>query len=157
MLVWAYMRHYLNLKILWSVLTEFTTVGPYELNWETQQYKCWIAQYICFALLASLQAVNMFWFFLICRIAYRFIVYKDADDDRSEYEPTDEELEGREEAEEAKEQLKEAKEDLNGTANGAQGVLSLEEDGKAYEGLSKGYENASIGSGVKQRIGVATS
>ncbi|GMG43642.1 unnamed protein product [Ambrosiozyma monospora] len=42
--VWTYLRHYINIKILWSVLTEFRTVGPWILNWETQQYKCWIAQ-----------------------------------------------------------------------------------------------------------------
>jgi acyl-CoA-dependent ceramide synthase len=96
MCVWGYTRHFLNLKILYSILTTFRTVGPFELNWETQQYKCWISQYITFALLASLQAVNLFWWFFICRIAYRFVVFKDADDDRSEYEPTDEETEERE-------------------------------------------------------------
>src|SRR5436190_13837116 len=87
--VWIYLRHYLNLRILWATLTEFRTVGPFELNWETQQYKCWIAQYITFGLLASLQAVNLYWFYLICRIAVRFILYKTADDDRSEYEPSE--------------------------------------------------------------------
>jgi acyl-CoA-dependent ceramide synthase len=91
MLVWGYLRHYLNLRILYSILTTFRTIGPWELNWETQQYKCWISQYITFALLASLQAVNLFWWFFICRIAYRFVVYKDADDDRSEYEPSEDE------------------------------------------------------------------
>lgn len=143
MCVWAYLRHYINLKILYSILTEFKTVGPYELNWETQQYKCWIAQYITLGLLASLQAVNLFWFFLICRIAYKFIVYKDADDDRSEYEPTDEEVQDREE------QLKELKEEFNGTANGAEGVTSVSAglDAKAQEQGSK----------VKQRKGGAKS
>ncbi|XP_014552353.1 hypothetical protein COCVIDRAFT_110512 [Bipolaris victoriae FI3] len=96
MLVWGYARHYINLKIIWSILTTFKTVGPFELNWETQQYKCWISQYITFGLLASLQAVNLFWGFLICRIAYRFAVYKDMEDDRSEYEPTDDETEAKE-------------------------------------------------------------
>ena len=96
MVIWGYTRHYINLKIIYSILTTFKTVGPFELNWETQQYKCWISQYITFALLASLQAVNLFWWFFICRIAYRFVVYKDADDDRSEYAPTDEETEEKE-------------------------------------------------------------
>src|SRR5690349_2950914 len=91
MLVWGYLRHFINLKILYSILTTFRTIGPWELNWETQQYKCWISQYITFALLASLQAVNLFWWFFICRIAYRFVVYNDADDDRSEYEPSEDE------------------------------------------------------------------
>ena len=96
MMIWGYTRHYINLKIIWSILTTFKTVGPFELNWETQQYKCWISQYITFALLTSLQAVNLFWWFFICRIAYRFIVYKDADDDRSEYSATEEEIEEKE-------------------------------------------------------------
>ncbi|OAK95315.1 LAG1-domain-containing protein [Phaeosphaeriaceae sp. SRC1lsM3a] len=119
MVVWAYLRHYINLKILWSVLTTFETVGPFELNWETQQYKCWIAQYITFALLASLQAVNLFWFFLICRIAVRFVLYNTADDDRSEYEPSEEE------AEERAKELKDLKEEINDTADAAEGVLSV--------------------------------
>lgn len=95
MLIWGYTRHFLNLKILYSILTTFQTVGPFELNWTTQQYKCWISQAITFALLASLQAVNLFWWFFICRIAYRFVWVGTADDDRSEYEPTDEETEER--------------------------------------------------------------
>nr|UWK20511.1 longevity assurance factor/sphinganine N acyl transferase subunit 1 [Trichoderma albolutescens] len=84
--VWIYMRHYINLRIIWSLFTEFRTVGPFELNWETQQYKCWISQYITSALLASLQALNLFWLFYILRIAFRFIRDKEATDDRSEDE-----------------------------------------------------------------------
>jgi acyl-CoA-dependent ceramide synthase len=84
--VWIYLRHYINLRIIWSVLNEFETVGPFELNWETEQYKCRLAQYITFSLLASLQALNLFWLFYILRIAYRFAVYQVADDDREEGE-----------------------------------------------------------------------
>ncbi|KAF2203230.1 longevity assurance proteins LAG1/LAC1 [Delitschia confertaspora ATCC 74209] len=93
MAIWAYTRHYMNLKILLSIITQFANIGPYELNWETQQYKCWISQVITFALLATLQAINLFWWFLICRIAYRFVVSagEEVKDERSEYEPTDEE------------------------------------------------------------------
>jgi acyl-CoA-dependent ceramide synthase len=90
--MWIYLRHVLNLKILWAVLTEFRTVGPYELNWETQQYKCWISQIITFALLASLQAVNLFWLFLILRILKNYIFNKVKKDERSDDE-TEEELE----------------------------------------------------------------
>jgi acyl-CoA-dependent ceramide synthase len=89
MLVWGYMRHYINLRILYSILTEFATIGPFELNWVTQQYKCWISQIISFSLLAALQAVNLFWWFYICRIAWRFAVSKEARDERSEYEETE--------------------------------------------------------------------
>ena len=89
--VWAYMRHYLNLVILWSVLTTFKTIGPWELNWETQQYKCWIAQPITFFLLACLQLLNLFWFGFIVRIAYRAILAEPVTDDRSEEEMTEDE------------------------------------------------------------------
>lgn len=88
---WIYLRHYLNLKILWAVLTEFRTVGPFELNWETQQYKCWISQYITFALLASLQAVNLFWLFLILRILTNYIFTNVTKDERSDDEEEEEE------------------------------------------------------------------
>ncbi|PWY68465.1 longevity-assurance protein 1 [Aspergillus heteromorphus CBS 117.55] len=89
--MWIYLRHYLNLKILWAVLTEFRTVGPFELNWETQQYKCWISQYITFALLASLQAVNLFWLFLILRILKNYLFTSIKKDERSEDEDSEEE------------------------------------------------------------------
>lgn len=91
--MWIYLRHVLNLKILWAVLTEFRTVGPFELNWETQQYKCWISQYITFALLASLQAVNLFWLFLILRILANYVFNSVKKDERSDDEDEDEELE----------------------------------------------------------------
>lgn len=91
--IWIYLRHVLNLKILWAVLTEFRTVGPFELNWETQQYKCWISQYITFALLASLQAVNLFWLFLILRILANYVFNSVKKDERSEDEDEEEELE----------------------------------------------------------------
>ncbi|KAI5205274.1 acyl-CoA-dependent ceramide synthase [Aureobasidium subglaciale] len=90
--VWFYLRHYLNFYILWATLTTFRTIGPYELNWETQQYKCWISQIITFSLLFALQAVNMFWFILILRIAWRFVRSSVAKDERSEDEEEEEEI-----------------------------------------------------------------
>ncbi|KAJ5718375.1 Sphingosine N-acyltransferase lac1 [Penicillium malachiteum] len=89
---WVYLRHVLNLKILWAVLTEFRTVGPFELNWETQQYKCWISQYITFALLASLQAVNLFWLYLILRILANYIFNSVTKDERSDDETEEEDV-----------------------------------------------------------------
>ncbi|KAH8807359.1 TLC domain-containing protein [Xylogone sp. PMI_703] len=90
--MWTYLRHYQNLRIIYSLFTEFRTVGPYELNWETQQYKCWISNIIVFVLLASLQALNLFWLYCLLRSAYRLVVYKIAKDDRSEDESEPEEM-----------------------------------------------------------------
>ncbi|EEP80087.1 longevity-assurance protein 1 [Uncinocarpus reesii 1704] len=88
--VWIYMRHYLNLRIIWAVLTEFRTVGPFELNWDTQQYKCWISQYITFSLLSALQAINLIWLFFILRIAKNYVFNNIKQDERSDNEEDDE-------------------------------------------------------------------
>ena len=82
--MWCYLRHYLNLRILYSMFNEFITVGPYELDWATEQYKCWISQRITLALLASLQSLNLFWLYYILRIAYRYVFFKVVNDDRSD-------------------------------------------------------------------------
>ncbi|KAK5115864.1 hypothetical protein LTR85_009458 [Meristemomyces frigidus] len=116
--IWAYLRHYINLTILASLLPPYTfpsaptsypsvdrflpantslgtgkfaTVGPFELNWETQQYKCWISQIITFGLLAALQAVNIVWFFLLIRILVRYLFAGEKKDERSEDEGDEEE------------------------------------------------------------------
>lgn len=81
---WCYLRHYLNLRILWSEFNEFQTVGPYYLDWEGGQYKCDLSFYISTGLLASLQALNLFWLWAIFRIAYRFVFLNVAEDDRSD-------------------------------------------------------------------------
>ncbi|CDO95965.1 unnamed protein product [Kluyveromyces dobzhanskii CBS 2104] len=89
---WIYLRHYINLRILWSLLTEFKTVGDYTLNFATQQYKCWIAQPIIFFLLFALQLLNLFWLFFIVRVLYRLVVHGIQKDERSDSESeTDEE------------------------------------------------------------------
>nr|POF13906.1 sphingosine n-acyltransferase lag1 [Quercus suber] len=103
------MRHFINLRILSSLLPEtpyiahsgeFTQIGPFELNWDTQQYKCWISQGITFALLAILQAVNIFWFVLIVRVLYRILFQGVKKDERSDdEEEVEEEVEEAEEAE----------------------------------------------------------
>lgn len=73
----------------------FQTIGPYELNWETQQYKCWISQWIVFFMLLALQLVNLFWFFLILRILWRLVASwgEVVEDDRSD---ADDSVEGTE-------------------------------------------------------------
>ncbi|KAJ9150282.1 Sphingosine N-acyltransferase LAG1 [Pleurostoma richardsiae] len=86
---WVYLRHYINLLILYSITTEFRSVGPFELNWETQQYKCWISQVITFGLLAALQVLNLYWLYALFRNAYRFAVLGIRKDDRSDPEESE--------------------------------------------------------------------
>ena len=101
--VWIYTRHYINIKILWSVLTEFRTVGNYTLNFATQQYKCWISLPIVFTLIAALQLVQLYWLFLIFRIVYRIVTQSVYEDVRSDSESSgDEENENHENGNEEK-------------------------------------------------------
>lgn len=101
MCVWVYTRHYINLRLLFSVMPaghipftnietgQFSTVGPYGINWETHQYKGQLASCIAFTLMGALQAVNIFWFVLIIRILLRFangIVKDERSDDEEEEE-----------------------------------------------------------------------
>jgi len=71
--------------------SQFATIGPFTVNWATQQYKCWISQWITFLLLAALQAVNLFWLFLIMRILWRMLRSAELADERSEYDSDEEE------------------------------------------------------------------
>lgn len=114
MCVWIYLRHYLNLRIIYSLFTEFKTIGPYEIDWETEQYKGPLSNIITLGLLSALQALNLFWLFFIIRIAYRFVVHRTADDDRSDNEESEaEQVEG-----EKSLKGEAAKPLLNGAANG---------------------------------------
>ncbi|KAL8788226.1 MAG: hypothetical protein Q9195_007395 [Heterodermia aff. obscurata] len=102
MAVWIYFRHYINILILYAVLTSFRTIGPFELNWDTQQYKCWISQYITFGLLASLQSLNIFWFYFVVKVAANILFKDQISDVRSDDEAEDDE-EGLERVEGGKE------------------------------------------------------
>ena len=106
--VWIYLRHYTNLRILFSIATSFATVGPFELNWETQQYKSWISQYITFALLASLQAINLIWLYFILRVGYNIVFKKVEKDVRSDDEESSAEDEVLQEAPVAKKKASKA-------------------------------------------------
>lgn len=86
MAAWIYLRHFINLKIIWSLFTEYQSVGPFVLDWANEQYKCRLSQVITAVLLMSLQALNLFWLFYIVRIAYRMVAHNVAEDDRSDEE-----------------------------------------------------------------------
>ncbi|KAK2872080.1 hypothetical protein FQN49_002559, partial [Arthroderma sp. PD_2] len=119
--VWIYTRHYLNLRIILSLLTEFRTVGPYELNWEEEQYKGWLSNIITLGLMTALQALNMFWLFCLLRVVYKYLVHKVAKDDRSEVEESELEDEQKVEAGKEAQPLPSPRSNdltINGSANG---------------------------------------
>lgn len=89
-LIWIYLRHYINLMILYAVLTTFRTIGPFELDWAGQQYKCSLSQWITFSLLATLQGINLFWLYFIIKIALNVVFADIVQDMRSEDEEEEE-------------------------------------------------------------------
>ena len=121
MFIWIYLRHYVNLVIIHAMTTDFVNVGPYELNWETQQYKCWISQYITSALLLCLQSINIFWLWFILKIAYNMGVKKVAQDVRSEDEDSEDEEEVR-----GDEKKVVGNGEVNGKVNGINGKVGME-------------------------------
>ncbi|KAJ7721214.1 TLC domain-containing protein [Mycena metata] len=89
-LSWGYFRHYLNLLILWSVWFQFEEYIP---SPETFPPHVW---HTAFAALVLLQALNLFWGYLIVRIVVRVVTTSKAADVRS-----DDEDEGEDEPEHA--------------------------------------------------------
>lgn len=146
MCVWAYLRHWVNLRILYSIFTEFATVGDFTLNWDTQQYKCWLSQYITFALLAALQAVNLVWWFYICRIAYRIVVLDIQEDDRSEYEESGDEAESTEGTKQ-----KSYATAVKAPANGTPKLLVNGQEPKTPESGAPEDQNGTISSRLRER------
>ncbi|KAJ7180187.1 longevity assurance proteins LAG1/LAC1 [Mycena crocata] len=93
--VWSYFRHYLNLVILWSVWTEFDLVPERARQWAAAEgsYLAPWMQYQVFIPIALLQALNLFWYYLILRIVVRAVMTVEIEDDRSDDEGDDEEEE----------------------------------------------------------------
>ncbi|KAJ7016051.1 hypothetical protein C8F04DRAFT_1166548 [Mycena alexandri] len=89
---WTYFRHYISIRILWSLRYEFHLVpkahqvfsprtGIYMALWMRDQM---------FYALCVLQVLNLFWYYLILRILFRTIFHAETDDNRSDAEEEDE-------------------------------------------------------------------
>ncbi|KAH7876279.1 longevity assurance proteins LAG1/LAC1 [Lentinula edodes] len=86
--VWTYFRHILNFYILYSVWFEYdlTPESSKVWIWADGTYLNWWMKYQVFAPLLLLQFLNLFWYFLIMRIAYRAMTSNEVSDERSDDE-----------------------------------------------------------------------
>ncbi|TIA85487.1 hypothetical protein E3P99_03981 [Wallemia hederae] len=94
-LVWTYMRHWLNMRILYSVWSEFTLIPLENRRWWTPD-GVWMVdwmQWQIFLPILLLQFLNLFWYFLIWRILIRALVYNHLADERSDDEDDGEDAE----------------------------------------------------------------
>lgn len=86
--VWSYLRHYVNLVILYSVWFHFDLIPYTSKVWDPKNGKFmapWV-KYQIFIPIALLQLINLFWYFLIWRILLRAIFSANLDDERSDNE-----------------------------------------------------------------------
>ncbi|ORY54752.1 TLC domain-domain-containing protein [Leucosporidium creatinivorum] len=104
--VWHYMRHYLNIRILFSVWNEYDLIPEIYRTWsapESNPARWWLfygfgtgelphwMKYQIFAPILALQLVNTFWSYLIWRILWRMIRGIPAADTREEGEDGEDE------------------------------------------------------------------
>ncbi|KAJ7863665.1 TLC domain-containing protein [Mycena leptocephala] len=90
--VWIYFRHYISIWILWSLQYEFHLVPEYAQIFAPLQglYMApWMRDQMFYSL-CILQALNLFWLFLILRVVVRTILTAETEDDRSDAEEEDE-------------------------------------------------------------------
>jgi len=86
-----YFRHFLNIKILWSVVYEYAHAPEWTRRWSGSEgvfLDDWV-QYQIFLPLFLLQVINLFWYYLMIRILVRAVRKTDIDDDRSDDEGDD--------------------------------------------------------------------
>ncbi|GAA5865293.1 hypothetical protein JCM8547_005047 [Rhodosporidiobolus lusitaniae] len=102
--VWHYLRHWENLRILYSVWTEYDLIPAQWRSWSVPHKGWWLfygfggaiphwMKYQIFAPILALQLVNAFWSYLIWRILFRMIRGQNATDVREEGEDDDEVVE----------------------------------------------------------------
>jgi len=86
--VWTYFRHYLNIVMLWSVWTQFDLMPETSKQWSPKDgvWLVWWMKYQIFVPILLLQFLNLFWYYLVLRIAYRAVLGVSVTDDRSDDE-----------------------------------------------------------------------
>ncbi|KAJ7739003.1 longevity assurance proteins LAG1/LAC1 [Mycena metata] len=90
---WTYFRHYISLRILWSLRYEFEDLVPKEHQIFSPRTGIYMALWMrdqMFYALCVLQVLNLFWYYLILRILFRTIFHAETDDNRSDAEEEDE-------------------------------------------------------------------
>lgn len=86
--IWTYFRHWLNIVILYSVWFHFDLMPETSKFWSPPDgiWMVWWMRYQIFVPILLLHFLNMFWYYLIIRIAVRAIRGAGATDDRSDDE-----------------------------------------------------------------------
>ncbi|KII90806.1 hypothetical protein PLICRDRAFT_90560 [Plicaturopsis crispa FD-325 SS-3] len=86
--VWTYFRHWLNLKILWSVWTEYHLMPAASMQWSPPDgvWLVWWMRHQMFFWIGCLQVLNLIWYKDIMRILVRSIMTAETTDERSDDE-----------------------------------------------------------------------
>ncbi|ORX89297.1 longevity assurance proteins LAG1/LAC1 [Basidiobolus meristosporus CBS 931.73] len=85
-LVWAYTRHYLCLKIMWSIWKEVDLYLQVDCKPSQGRFQCRELQYFFIGLFAVLQILMIIWFGQILKVIWRVLTGANAADCRSDSE-----------------------------------------------------------------------
>ncbi|KAF9513209.1 hypothetical protein BS47DRAFT_1485744 [Hydnum rufescens UP504] len=97
--VWTYLRHFLNIKIIWSVWTQWKYAPEYSKRFEPKE-GVWMARWVQYQVMVPmiiLQLVNIFWYYLILRVLRRALFGPRLEDDRSDDEDEGPDVHGKDE------------------------------------------------------------
>ncbi|KAF8913991.1 TLC domain-containing protein [Gymnopilus junonius] len=91
--IWTYFRHYLNIRILWSVWYELPNIPEWTKKWSWSEgvYLVGWMRYQVFIPLLLLQFLNLFWYYLMVKILIRGLTSDKVSDNRSDDEDDGEE------------------------------------------------------------------
>ncbi|KIY44123.1 LAG1-domain-containing protein [Fistulina hepatica ATCC 64428] len=73
--VWTYLRHYVNIKILYSVWVHFGLIPESARQWLPSEgaWMVWWMKYQIWTPIFALQLINLFWYYLMWRILIRSV------------------------------------------------------------------------------------
>ncbi|KAF9515287.1 hypothetical protein BS47DRAFT_1342213 [Hydnum rufescens UP504] len=97
--VWTYLRHFLNIKMIWSVWTQWKYVPEYSKRFEPKE-GVWMVRWVQYQVMIAmiiLQLVNIFWYYLILRVLRRALFGPRLEDDRSDDEDEGPDVHGKDE------------------------------------------------------------
>jgi len=86
--VWTYMRHWLNIKMLWSVYAEFELIEEHNRVWRPADglWMPWWVKWQMFVPVLLIQLLNVMWSVSIWRILIRAVCGAELADERSDDE-----------------------------------------------------------------------
>ncbi|KAI9818753.1 MAG: hypothetical protein M1827_007573 [Pycnora praestabilis] len=90
---WIYFRHFIGSITFWTLLTKYKPAITHAYHWENEQWKAATLHGVVVALFGALQLLNIYWLYLILRIAAKAVSGEKPKDERESDEEEEDEKE----------------------------------------------------------------